>query len=117
MISLKDRIHDVDGSFTTANELWVRFVKDHVRWLKKRSNYETLDSTKRIAYRYRLSELVNSYDISDEDVWIVAYINDMDPTVGIPSYQYVLLVPSTKLLGRLKSMYESYVSALRKTSR
>jgi hypothetical protein len=111
-----DRIlSSVGTSADPSDAAWVRFLKDHRKYLLDNSNTVPIGSELSSTFRFHLAELLKEKQIDPKNHWIIVWLNQLEGEWGTIDLDYIL-VPRDAALINLWDKYKSFIQKKEKAS-
>lgn len=107
MATLSERLASQEAKYDFSDKAWVRFLKDHRKYLISNSTVVTLDPNIMNGFRYHTTELLIEYKLNSKLSWLIKWINQIKGDWEVVDLTK-LLVPSDSAVDSLWDKYKSY---------
>lgn len=108
METLSERLAKQSDPYSSDDQEWVQFIKDHRVEILKKSELVSIDPDTMAMYKYRPEEFLDSLNRSRALSWIMLWINNIRSAhhfVGLSS----IAIPDRGHIDNLKRLYRTYI--------
>lgn len=96
--------------YSSEEQGWVQFVRDHYRYLRNTAQQVSLDAFRQHTMRYRLEDFIeDEFKMMRSTAWIVLMVNQLNSNVDFRNLEF-LYIPDMTAIDYLRNRYDTVVA-------